>query len=58
MKSLNTLYKQAKNDYPNLHIDKITLNAWQDKNACASFSGYLEDNRIVTGRFNRNAYFI
>lgn len=53
MQNISVLYKKAQKEYPNLEIQKILLNAWNDKNACISFSGYLKDNRALTSRANR-----
>lgn len=61
MKNISELYIKAQNQYPNLEIKSIMLNAWNDKNACIAFIGHLKDNRALTGTTNRvgisfNAY--
>lgn len=53
MKSISNLYKKAQIEYKNLEITNMMLNAWNDKNACIAFSGFLKDNRALTGRQNR-----
>jgi len=53
MLNIDNLMAKAKNNYKNLEIKKITLLQWNDKNAKIKFSGYLKDNRILTGTINR-----
>ena len=53
MKSINELYNQAQTQYPQLKIQNIILNAWNDQNACIAFTGYLKNDRALTGRANR-----
>ncbi|RXJ69121.1 hypothetical protein CRV08_03670 [Halarcobacter ebronensis] len=48
-----TLYNIAKEKYPELKITNINLFKWKDKNAQIVFSGYLQNNRILTGKVNR-----
>jgi len=53
MEKYSILYKKAQDNYENLHITEISLFNWNDKNARIVFSGYLNDNRILTSRVNR-----
>jgi len=53
MQKYSTLYEKAKNNYENLNITQISLFNWNDKNARVVFSGYLQNNRILTARVNR-----
>ena len=53
MEKYSILYKKAQDNYLKLHITEISLFNWNDKNARIVFSGYLNDNRILTGRVNR-----
>ncbi len=53
MLNIDTLMQKAQNSYKNLEIKRITLLQWNDKNAKIKFSGFLKDNRILTGRINR-----
>lgn len=55
MINIDTLKKKAQSSYKNLVIKEITLFQWYDKNAKIKFSGYLSDNRILTGRVNRQS---
>jgi len=53
MQSISKLYTKAQKEYPNLQITNISFNAWNDKNACIGFSGYLKNNRALSGKANR-----
>ncbi|QKF82595.1 PepSY-associated TM helix domain-containing protein [Halarcobacter ebronensis] len=53
MLSFLTLFNIAKEKYPELKITNINLFKWEDKNAQIVFSGYLQNNRILTGKVNR-----
>lgn len=55
MMNIDILKQKAQTSYENLHIKKITLFQWNDKNAKIKFSGYLSNNRILTGRSNRQS---
>ena len=53
MLDIDFLKQKAQNSYENLNIQKITLLRWNDKNAQIKFSGYLKNNRLLSGRVNR-----
>jgi len=53
MLPITSLYQEAKKSYPNLHITKFTLYKWGDKNGQIVFSGFLDENRILSARVNR-----
>ena len=53
MLNIDDLKQKAQEHYPNLNIQQITLLQWYDKNAQIKFTGFLEDNRILSGRVNR-----
>lgn len=53
MMNIDELINKVNQIHPNLEISKITLFQWYDKNAKIKFSGQLKNNRILTGRINR-----
>lgn len=53
MQKFSILYDKAQKNYPNLNITNISLNSWNDKNARIVFSGYLDENKILSSRANR-----
>lgn len=53
MLSISKLQELAQKNFVNLEINKIKLQSWNEENAKIKFSGYLKDNRYISGRINR-----
>ena len=53
MLKISKLQEIAKEKFPNLVVSKIKLFSWNEKNARIKFSGYLRDNRYISGKINR-----
>lgn len=53
MLDLSSLYKTAKKNYKNLEIKKINIYNYKKENSQIVFSGYLSDNRALSGNMNR-----
>ena len=53
MLALSLLYKTAKENYKNLEIRKINIYNYKKENSQIVFSGYLNNNRALSGNINR-----
>ena len=53
MLDLSILYKKVQENYENLEIRKINIYNYNKENSQTVFSGYLRDNRALTGNLNR-----
>ena len=53
MLDLSILYKKAQENYENLEIKKINIYNYNKENSQIVFSGYLRDNRALSGNINR-----
>lgn len=53
MLKISQLQQKAKEEFPNLVVDKIKLFSWNEQNAKIKFSGYLSDDRYISGKINR-----
>lgn len=51
--NIDLLIKKAKKIIPNIEVNNIKLLQWNDKNAQIKIEGFLNNNRILTGRTNR-----
>lgn len=52
-KNLSFLVSRANEYYPNLVIEKINIYNYNKINSQTHFTGFLEDNRAITGKINR-----
>lgn len=53
--SINRLYEEAKKHYPDLIITQISLYNYGKHNGQTHFSGYLSENKALSGRINRQS---
>lgn len=53
MQKLSFLIQTAQENYPELKIQKATIYNYNKENSQVVFSGYLQDNKAISGRTNR-----